>query len=1173
MPTADMSETPGTRRVTTVLVRNIHCNSCISYIKDVLSNFAQEIYDINISLLCQTVEVQHRTSLPPQNICLALAHAAFDVLSFSTRDNKGQHVEELDFGSQDDWLETVLDRLNSPRSRRATAHHSYTRDSRFDRNVHHVKHCAACRAEGSIEVAPTTPLEKPDAIQLGSVKPRHRQMTTAGDSTEILESPEPSGTMQVQVLTISISGMTCAACSSGITAALEELEYVSKVEVSLLTNSAMVEYTGTEDKAEAIISTIGDVGFEASISESKQRNIMPSKPSIGRLGQQDTSGHSSPMRVVKLRIDGMFCNNCPSRVIDRLNSTFPRSLQIEEPPSLKTPILTVNYTANLGTLTIRDIVRTINEIDRQFSTHVYHPPSLEDRSQMMQAQERRKLLLRLLVCGFVIVPTFLVGVLWMSIVPPSNPTRQYFEKPAWVGMVPLAQWILLILATPVMFFAADVFHIRAFKEIRALWRPKSQVPILRRFYRFGSMSLLVSAGTSVAYISSVALLIKGATTSSQSSMHTTTYFDTVVFLTTFILIGKYLEAFSKAKTGSAVAKLGELRPREAILVNPSVNSDTRSELSDQSTRTKVEEIITSNTQKISVDLLEIGDVVVVPNGSSPPADGTIVTGSSKFNESSLTGESRDVNKNEGDEVFSGTVNVGNPVQVEITGLNGTSMLDQIISVVREGQSKRAPVERVVDAITGYFVPVITAIAISTFLTWFALGQSGILPVKYLEGQEGGWAFWSLNFAIAVFVGACPCGIGLAAPTALFVGGALAAKKGILVRGGGEAFQEASRVDAVVFDKTGTLTEGGNPTVTDDQILAEGEPSKYIWSIIAGLEESSSHPLARALLSHASTRPKPQITAQNISEEPGQGLRGTFTASNGSDTTHVYEAAIGSEAFIESLQQPSLLNYFTTTTLSDWKSQSKSIALVALRELPSNINDDTASRPWSLAALFAISDPIRPSAHATITSLQARGIDVYMLTGDNPATASAVASTLSIPADHVFAGVLPAQKAEKIEWLKKNAPRRSSYSRSILSFFHRRHKKSSHDPKDKQAIIAFIGDGINDAPALTAASVSIAISSSTSANDIAISSASFVLLNPSLDTLLKLFDLSALVFRRIKFNFCWALVYNVVLVPVAAGVFFWVKEGGWKLSPVWASLAMAGSSVSVVMSSLAMKWGW
>ncbi|KAL8709992.1 MAG: hypothetical protein Q9225_007364, partial [Loekoesia sp. 1 TL-2023] len=1099
-----MAAAPETCWTTTVLAKNIHCASCISYIKDVFAKFEREVYNVNISILCQTVEVQHRSSLSPREICLTLAHSAFDVLSASTNDNQGRRIEEQEFRSQEGWLEAALEKWSPSKIGQATDDHTNVTNLKLDRKVRHLQNCAACRAEEIMEAEPTVLLDSLGTMQLGSTKPRRKQIDSSRKSVERSRGSDPQTTARKHTLTLLIGGMTCASCASAVTAALQALEYVSTAEINLMTNSAMVEYTGSKETAGLIVNTVEDVGFEASVADTQQLNSRATGQPTKMSSRKSIAEEASSRRTMMLTIDGMFCNHCPSRVTECLKSSFPNLLDIEESLSLKAPILKFSYEPTLGFLTIRDIINTIDGLDEHFSSHVYHPPSLEDRSRMMQAQEQKKLLRRLLLCCVVVIPTLLIGVVWMSVVPSSNSVRQYFEQPIWAGTVPRTQWALFILATPVMFFAADVFHLRAFKEIRALWRPKSQVPILRRFYRFGSMSLLISAGTSVAYISSVALLAHGATMSAQSPTHNTTYFDSVVFLTFFILIGKYLEAYSKAKTGSAVAMLGKLRPHEAVLVNQSASPDAKSESSDHSSNTKDEEVVTSNTQKISVNLLEIGDIVIVPNGASPPADGIIVTGSSKFNESSLTGESRETSKSEGDQVFAGTVNVGNPVQVEITGLNGTSMLDQIISVVREGQTKRAAVEHVVDTITGYFVPVITALAIITFVIWLVLGQSGFLSSKYLDGQQGGWAFWSLEFAIAVFVVACPCGIGLAAPTALFVGGGLAAKNGILVRGGGEAFEEASRVDAVVFDKTGTLTEGGSPIVTDHQILATGEGSKVVWSIIASLEETSSHPLARALLNYASTYPKAPITTQTIAEEPGHGLRGTFLVPNNSNAITTYEAVIGSEASITSLHQPSLLNYFTTTTLSNWKSQSKSIALLALRELPQP-TDESPPQPWTLTAIFAISDPIRPSALPTISALQARGIPIYMLTGDNPTTASAVASTLSIPADHVFAGVLPAQKAEKIEWLKENAPRRPS--NSLLSRFHRKHNSTTN--KDRKATIAFIGDGINDSPALAAASVSIAISSPSSANDIALSSASFILLSPSLTTLLTLFDLSSL----------------------------------------------------------------
>ncbi|KAL8965678.1 MAG: hypothetical protein Q9197_006388, partial [Variospora fuerteventurae] len=1095
---------------TTVLARNIHCASCTRYIEDILARFGPAVRDVNISILRQTVVVRHQSSLSHRDICYSLVHAAFDVSSAWTDDEYGSKIEETNFDTREGAFGVARRWWKHSKDMEGSDGCFDLITLRTDHQTRHLQNCAACRQEDPVPEGCAIPRGPSMKMHSTDAKPRSRQEDSDGASQVVTGISSASTPAHRHVATLLISGMTCAACVSGVTTALEALDCVSKVGVNLMTNSATIEYAGTEENARLIVEAVDDAGFTASIETSKQIDSEPSK-------RPTNCSHEKPVaigcsrRSIMLEIHGMFCGHCPARVVEAIAVTFPAGLNIEEAPTIKKPILKLDYTPLRDSLNIRDIVSTIDGVHDDITASVYHPPSLEDRSQQMQAREQRRLFKRLILCCLVIVPTLLIGVIWMSVVPASNGTRMYFEEAVWAGTVTRAQWALFILATPIWLFAADVFHRRAAMEIWALWRPRSQVPILRRFYRFGSMSLLISAGTSVAYISSVALLIQGATMhpmSEQSAGHGTTYLDSVIFLTFFILIGKYLEAYSKAKTGSAVALLGKLRPQEAILVLPESKED-------ESTTS------TSTTQKISVDLLEIGDVVVVPHGSSPPADGNVVLGSSKFNESSLTGESRDVSKDVGDVVFAGTVNTGNPVQVEVTSLGRTSMLDQIISVVREGQTKRAPVERLVDTITGYFVPVITALAIITFIIWFALGQSGRLDPKYLKNQQGGWAFWSLEFAIAVFVVACPCGIGLAAPTALFVGGGLAAKSGILVRGGGEAFQEASRVDAVVFDKTGTLTEGGNPTVTDHQILFEGgDKPDLIWSITASLEETSSHPLARALLNLASTHPKAAITATSISEEPGHGLRGTFTATS---TKTTYEAAIGSEVFITTLQPPSssssLLNYFTTTTLSTWQSQSKSIALLAIRELPppSPITDTTTNtstststhqpqpKPWSLAALFAISDPIRPSAAPTIAALHARNIPVYMLTGDNRTTALAVASTLSIPADHVFASCLPAQKAERVQWLKEN-----------LSTCSRSNKRAN---AAKKATIAFIGDGVNDAPALTAATVSIAISSSSSssssspsssgggANDIALSAASFVLLSSSLHTVLVLLDLS------------------------------------------------------------------
>ena len=472
------------------------------------------------------------------------------------------------------------------------------------------------------------------------------------------------------------------------------------------------------------------------------------------------------------------------------------------------------------------------------------------------------------------------------------------------------------------------------------------------------------------------------------------------------------------------------------------------------------------------------------------------------------------------------------------------MLDQIVKVVREGQTKRAPMERLADILTGYFVPVITLIAIMTFVIWFGLGQGGVLPENWRDTGTGGWAFWAMQFSIAVFVGACPCGIALAAPTALFVGSGLAAKHGILVKGGGEAFQEASALDVVVFDKTGTLTEGGNPKVTDHVIKASSEEEiKIIWAITQVLEESSNHPIAKAIAALCSQQDRATVSHTTIEELPGRGLKGTVTVRSPTEDSR-YEAAIGSETFISSLNTHMDTSHLSLT--SSWKSSGKSIALLALRPLPSPPEKALA---FKLTALFATSDRIRPETLSVLSTLRAQGLSIWMITGDNAQTAASIGATLSIPPTNIIASVLPTEKASQIQHLQATSRKRNG--------------------KPGRAIVAMVGDGINDAPALAAADAGIAIGSG---SDVAIASAGFVLLTSDLRTLVTLVLLSKVVFRRVRFNFAWALVYNVMLLPVAAGVIYPIS-GHPRLGPVWASLAMALSSLSVVCSSLVLRTSW
>lgn len=412
-------------------------------------------------------------------------------------------------------------------------------------------------------------------------------------------------------------------------------------------------------------------------------------------------------------------------------------------------------------------------------------------------------------------------------------------------------------------------------------------------------------------------------------------------------------------------------------------------------------------RRIPVDLLEAGDLVSIAQGSSPPSDAIVVSGTSSFDESSLTGESRPSAKAAGDEVYAGTLNLGQVVNARVARTPGDSLIDRIVDVVREGQNRHAPIERIADRVTAYFVPTICLLAVSTWAVWLGLGVAGALPDDYLDVSEGGWYLWSLSFAIAVFVVACPCGIGLAAPCALHVGTGLATSHAILARGGGEAFQEASRLDCVVFDKTGTLTHGVEPIVTDEKTMfgdGDAEAVKITFLAARLLEEGSSHPLARAIVNYCHGRTAAIGRCLDMQEVAGKGSKG-FIEADGSR----YEAIVGSERFLH--EHDVMLGAEVDGLLYSWKQQGKSVVLVAVR---SDANDGGGGaagigRAFGLAALFATTDPIREEARFVVGGLQESGIDVWMITGDNPTTASAVARQVGIPEGRVIAGLLPTEK--------------------------------------------------------------------------------------------------------------------------------------------------------------------
>ncbi|KAG6036661.1 hypothetical protein E4U41_005569 [Claviceps citrina] len=1113
---------------TSYLVGNLHCPTCVAVIKNALEHeYGDRVSWVSPNVVTSVVTVEHQDAGAGfiHDMGKTLEDAGFEICAVDTTADVPDDLNgarEDSFGRAGASQESLRRHYNSalelwwrlwrPTSPSATPH---------DRATTHLENCDACK-----NTAAATAHEEGSSLeqQLGrnrlSASSLQKRPDDANDAANDAAKAVPTGLERVIVddgtgpprlwrVTVSVGGMTCASCANTITEEVQKYPWVARVVVNLVANSASVDVTDQgQSRAQKVVEIIEDLGYDAALDK------------VIDLYQPNHDPKDE--REVEIRVDGIFCAKCPERILKTLKNLGSRRIETLKGPSRERPFLKIRYAPQAPNFTIRHILKAIEATDRCLEASIHHPPTLEERSKAIRAKHQRELFWRTMLTLLLAMPTFVFGIVYMSLVPGSNPTRLYLMEP-WASGLSRLQLILFALSTPVYFFAADIFHVRAIKEIRAMWRPGSHTPLVERFYKFGSMNMLMSLGTTIAYVSSVAQMMAAGIRKDAEVPDSRFYFDSVVFLTLFLLAGRLIEAYSKSKTGDAVGALAKLRPDTALLLEKDCIKGGQ---------------VTSVTP---VDQLEHGDVIRVPHGASPAVDGVILSGETNFDESSLTGESRPIKKAPGDGVFAGTVNKGDAVTISVTGTSGKSMLDQIVEVVREGQTKRAPVERIADVLTAYFVPVITLIAVATWITWLSLALSGVVSGSELK-MSGGSAAFAFQFAIAVFVVACPCGLALAAPTAIFVGGGIAAKHGILAKGGGEAFEKASKIDCVVFDKTGTLTEGGEPKITDselfpDQKNMEGLDSEALLSGLKAVEEQSSHPMARAIVNFCGDG-IPSASVDKVEELPGRGMKASYH-------DKPFDLAVGNELLMRDLSV--VLSPAICSRLECWKSEAKSVAVMAVKSRDNDNDDNDGTGKWCLAAILSVSDPVRPEAKAVVEALSARGSQVWMLSGDNVTTARAVARLVGIKEANVLAEVLPSEKADKIRYLQATlhgSPRR--------------------------AMVAMVGDGINDSPALTTADVGIAIGSG---SDVAISSAEFVLATSSLGAVLTLLDLSRTVFRRIKVNFGWAVLYNLVAVPVAAGCLYAIRTGEGahlRLDPVWAALAMALSSISVVLSSLALR---
>jgi len=889
---------------------------------------------------------------------------------------------------------------------------------------------------------------------------------------------------------LSIEGMTCASCTGAISNLLKGMAGVSDYDVDLMSGSG-VATVATKEMAGTVQSEIEDLGYDCKImsvtSLAKEHTANDAQPTTS---SQDTS------RTVDVRIEGFFCEHCPAkanRVLEDLSKRFDISYTQS---TLQNPASTLTYIADPPAFTLRTIRSAITKLG--FTLSIVKPETLQDRARLAQKRERQRILIRLIICILFCIPTFIIGVVIGSLLREDNAVRMFFHGQIWGGASRLTV-ALFILATPIQFGVGQFFYKRAFKSLRGVWRKRRGRVDMRkvwvdRLLRWGSMDTLVSLGTTIAWASSLAYMVLDIVGLGSGEM---AYFDTSVFLITFILAGRYLESVSKARTGDAILELGKLRPKKGLLF-----------FDDKP------------AEEVESEFLEIGDRLLIPVGQSPPVDCVLAqeSSSTSFDEASLTGESRPVAKKAGDVVYAGTFNAGPSAAVALVQKrDGETVIDSIAAGVRDAMSKKASIERLADAVTAVFVPCIVAVGCLTFVVWLLRAYIGNLPEEWLDSQRGsgGWVLFSLQFTVACLVVACPCGIGLAAPTAQLVGVGLAARHGIMPNGGGEAFQTFTHIDAIAFDKTGTITKG-KFQVSDHEVFT-AISANLLWRLVIAVEQASSHPIALAINAFAKDRldsttsetersgAQPKIL--DIEEVPGRGMRAVVEQLDGKSC----EVHIGNEKML--LEAGCEVQEDTLQKLRLWQGQGKSVVLVGIKDLST---DDTVVR---LASALAVVDPLRPEAFFVLDYFRSRGIAVYLVSGDGPATVKAVARTLNLPEDHVVGGALPDDKQRFVQDLQGQIKRVRGWNGRL---------------QEKRKLVAFVGDGINDSIALAQADVSIAQGGGSQA---ATSTADFALLSESLLSIITLQAIARSTYRRIISNFGWACVYNIILIPLAAGAFY------------------------------------
>ncbi|MFW5889280.1 MAG: heavy metal translocating P-type ATPase [Bacillota bacterium] len=731
------------------------------------------------------------------------------------------------------------------------------------------------------------------------------------------------------------------------------------------------------------------------------------------------------LKEISLQIKGITCSNCVKTIEKKLiEAAGIASVKV----NIVTNLANVKYNPEIISITkIKDLISDAGYSVEKIND--YKSTFKEDNLKTIEKTKRFKLLISIIFTAILLVVAMgeMLGLTLPDIInPDTNPIN-----------FALLQLILII--PPVL--SGINFYTKGYLM---LWK------------RTPNMDSLIAIGTSAAIIYSVYAIVQIIITNEMQHL----YFETAATIITLILLGKYLENLAKGKSSSAIKELLNLTPDKAILLDG------------------------DKEKEILVEEIKLGDKLLVKPGSKVPIDGKIIKGTTSVDESMITGESLPVNKDLDDMVIGGSINNSGVIIIEARRVGDDTTLAKIVKLVEEAEMSKAPIAKLADIISGYFVPTIIIIAIISTLIWLIVGKSIV---------------FSLAIGITVLVIACPCALGLATPTSIIVGTGLAARNGILFKNG-ETIENAHKVNAIVFDKTGTLTEN-KPKV--DNIKALDIERDKLLALVGSAEKNSNHPLAKAIVKFTEAENTKFLKLSNINETPGKGIEFKYNKK-------IYY--LGSQKY---LQENDIS--FKNVKINNLN---KSIIFLGSNK--------------KVLGYITIVDKVKNNAKKMIDQINELGIETHILSGDNYEATAMVAKNLNIK--NIHANVLPEDKYKEIKKLQKLGNK-----------------------------VAMVGDGINDSIALKQADIGISLSSST---DVAITSADIVLMKDNLMDIVKSFEMSKKIIRNIKQNLFWAFGYNVLGIPLAAGVFY--AFGGPLLNPMFAAAAMSFSSISVVLNSLRIK---